>query len=98
MLMHLLYIVAFSVLAFLAIGNLVRNLITLGTESQRGSFSMPPSRVEKPRVTLHPEMLDAQGKVMSEPLLVMRSLSVEDARERLDALYNASPSGSDPEA
>jgi hypothetical protein len=33
--------------------------------------------------------------VVDEPFLVMRSITVEDARERLDALYNSSPSVSD---
>ncbi|MEO0825444.1 MAG: DUF2973 domain-containing protein, partial [Cyanobacteria bacterium J06642_9] len=37
--LHLLYIVAFTVLATLAIWNLVRNLITLGSASGRPSSS-----------------------------------------------------------
>jgi hypothetical protein len=36
-------------------------------------------------------MLDDTGKVINEPLLVMRSMTVEDAREQLDALFEASP-------
>ncbi|MGK7933048.1 MAG: DUF2973 domain-containing protein, partial [Microcystaceae cyanobacterium] len=38
------------------------------------------------------ELLDERGQPINEPLLVMRSVSVEDARQQLDALYNASPS------
>lgn len=98
--LHLLYILAFTIIAFLAISNLIRSLITLSTESQRhyapramsssrgafggdsasGYYSVP-----------HPELLDEKGKPVNEPLLVMRSVTVEDARQRLDALYNASP-------
>ena len=37
------------------------------------------------------EEYDEQGQVINEPLLVMRSVSVEDARQKLDALYDSSP-------
>jgi len=43
----------------------------------------------------HPELLDESGKVVREPYLVMRSVSVDDARERLDALYDSSPGSTD---
>jgi hypothetical protein len=95
--LHLLYILAFTILAVLAVGNLIRNIMTLGVESQRhssrgwgtgGSQSMPASR-QYP--ASHPELLDATGNVIDEPLLVMRSMSVEDAREQLDAIYESSP-------
>jgi hypothetical protein len=39
----------------------------------------------------HPELLDSSGNLIKEPLLVMRSVNVEDARQQLDALYEASP-------
>ncbi|MDR5639851.1 MULTISPECIES: DUF2973 domain-containing protein [unclassified Thermosynechococcus] len=84
--LQLIYIVAFTVLALLAMANLIRSLLTLGIESQR-QFSPP-------RVT-HPELLDSDGHVIDEPLLVMRSLSVEDARAQLDAIYRESPSYGD---
>ncbi len=99
--LHILYIFAFTILAGLAVANLVRNLLTLGLESQRGygsgaggyhpHKSGSPSDASTP--IPHPEMLDDYGRVINEPLLVMRSMTVEDARERLDALYNASPGG-----
>lgn len=94
MVLHLLYILAFTVIAFLAIGNLIRNLMTLGVESQRqyppmGAGSEGRRAVRNP----HPELLDENGKVINEPLLVMRSMTVEDAREQLDAIYKASPGG-----
>jgi hypothetical protein len=41
----------------------------------------------------HPEFLDDQGNLIEEPLLVMKSMTVEDAREQLDALYRSSPGG-----
>ena len=97
--LHILYILAFTILAGLAVANLIRNLLTLGLESQRGyapgagGYSSNQAGVASPQMS-HPEMLDEYGRVINEPLLVMRSMTVEDARERLDALYNASP-GSD---
>lgn len=96
MLLHLLYIIAFTILAFLAVGNLVRNLMTLGVEAQRG-YGTRSAQSEagrfggRTRSIPHPELLDESGNVINEPLLVMRSMSVEDAREQLDALYNSSP-------
>lgn len=103
--LHLLYILAFTTLAFLAVGNLIRNLMLLGMESQRppgprrGQFvpNAGQSMTTNGRVrsVSHPELLDDEGNIVNEPFLVMRSITVEDARERLDALYNASPGGTD---
>ncbi len=104
--LHLLYILAFTTLAFLAVGNLIRNMMMLGSESQRfygnrGEFrpnsdtSARPLTSQRRRSVPHPELLDSQGNVVDEPFLVMRSITVEDAREQLDALYEASPSVAD---
>jgi Protein of unknown function (DUF2973) len=93
-----LYIIAFIVLASLAIGNLVRNLFTLGIDSQRGyghRSSQFSAQGRSPQPSPHPELLDNDGQVIDEPLLVMKSISVDDARERLDALYLSSPESSD---
>lgn len=93
--LHLLYILAFTILAFLAVGNLIRSLISLSAESQRpyspigGSPTSTPGQY-RTRVP-HPEFLDDAGNVVSEPLLVMKSMTVEDARAQLDALYKSSP-------
>lgn len=97
--LHLLYILAFTVLAFLAVGNLIRSLVTLSSESR----SYPPSRWNQAapnspvaryhRTVPHPELLDSAGNVVNEPLMVMKSMTMDDARERLDALYNSSPGG-----
>lgn len=84
----LIYIIAFTVLAFLAISNLVRNLMILGADSRR---PVNGSRGQQNAPNAHPELLDESGKVVKEPFLVMRSMSMDDARERLDALYKASP-------
>lgn len=91
--LHLLYLLAFTVLAFLAVGNLIRNLLTLSADAHR-----PPSWAagDHPASTIrdrisHPEMLDETGRLIREPLLVMKSMTVEDARDQLDALYKASP-------
>ena len=91
---HLLYVFAFTVLAFLAVANLIRSMMVLGIESQRPLGTARPNRRY---ITPHPELLDESGNVLNEPYLVMKSLSVDDARERLDAIFNASPGTSNDE-
>lgn len=103
--LHLIYIVVFTVLAFLAVGNLIRNLMTLGSDSQR--FYSPPDGFSSRSssgstvassgyaVSPHPELLDDSGNIVREPYLVMRSMTVEDARDQLDAIYNLSPGASE---
>ncbi len=89
--LHLLYVLAFTVLAVVAVSNLLRNMVRLGTE-----MNQPPSPYKKSqRPVPHPELLDGSGDVINEPLLVMRSISIKDARDQLDALYDASASGED---
>lgn len=97
--LQILYILAFTVIAVIAISNLVKSLFTLGMDSQKlhppkNTASSHGSNTRGQGRVLHPELLDDKGKPINEPLLVMRSISVEDAREKLDALYNASPSNS----
>ena len=95
--LQLLYILAFTVLAVLAVGNLIRNVITLGIGSYRSPPQSARSRTARSQVqgTPHPELLDDEGNVIDEPLLVMRSMTVEDAREQLDQLYRQSPGSND---
>jgi Protein of unknown function (DUF2973) len=83
---HLLYILAFTIIAFLAVGNLIRSLLSISTDYQ---YSSTPRR--RPVEVPHPEFLDAAGNVIEEPLLVMRSIGVEDAREQLESLYKNQP-------
>ena len=97
--LHLLYILAFTTLALIAVSNLIRNLVTFSLERDRtyttvrssfpsrGTFPSSPQAYSVP----HPELLDTAGNLIKDPLLVMRSISVEDARTHLDALYEASP-------
>jgi len=99
--LHLIYILAFTFIALLAVSNLIRSLVTLSAETQK---FYPPQYNGSNRATsvskksVHPELLDEQGRVIEEPLLVMRSVSVDDARSRLNDLYDASPSKTiDPE-
>lgn len=92
MFLHLIYIIAFTVLAFLAVTNLIRNLMILGSDSRRSNNSPRPRSSPDPSNS-HPELLDESGQVVREPYLVMRSISMEDAREKLDALYDSSPGG-----
>ncbi len=97
-LLQLLYILAFTILAFIAVGNLIRNLIMFSFDRER---TYPQGRSpygNNSRLSYmasdsvpHPEMLDTAGNIIKDPLLVMRSITVEDAREQLDALYEASP-------
>jgi Protein of unknown function (DUF2973) len=95
--LHLLYILAFTILAFIAVANLIRNLLLFSFDRERvyplksTSMGGGNSRTSK-QYTPHPELLDASGNIIKEPLLVMRSINVEDARQRLDALYDSSPS------
>lgn len=91
--LHLLYILAFTILAFLAVRNLIRSLITVGMESQ-GSQA-PDSYRASSVVVPHPELLDDTGNIVNEPLLVMRSFSVQEARHQLDHLYESSPNSSE---
>lgn len=85
---HVIYIIAFAALAILAIANLVRNLILLGSNARNAPSPRTYGTEPTQRPVPHPELLDQDGQVIREPLLVMRSISVKDAREQLDALYN----------
>lgn len=94
--LHLLYILAFTVLAFLAIMNLIRSMMTLGSESVRAGKGQGFSQRSAIRANPpHPELVDSTGSFIDEPYLVMKSISVDDARERLDALYKSSPGAVD---
>ncbi|MGG6240396.1 DUF2973 domain-containing protein [Nodosilinea sp. AN01ver1] len=96
---HVVYIIAFAVLAIMAIANLVRNLILLGGNARNPqsprTYSGGQQFGQGDRSVPHPELLDQDGQVIREPLLVMKSISVKDAREQLDALYNGSGSSLD---
>lgn len=91
--LHLIYILAFTILAFLAVRNLIHSLIVVGMESQRSPMSRNTYRDSSgaSRKISHPELLDDSGNVVREPLLVMRSFSMQDARNQLDSLYQSSP-------
>jgi len=94
--LHLIYLMAFTVLALLAISNLLKSLVTLSIESQRQPRSFDkysrPQAFRGDTFPRHPELLDTSGNPINEPLLVMRSMNLEDARQQLDALYHSSPS------
>lgn len=92
--LQLLYILAFTVLTTLVISNLIRNLLMFGREAQR-PYSRNSRRSSPRRKAPHPELMDDHGNVIDEPLLVMRSMTVDDAREQLDALYDQSPGSPD---
>lgn len=87
--LHILYLIAFTILAFLAIGNLIRNLVQFSVDSQR---YYAPTQAMQQQSAPHPELLDEAGRLTNEPLLVMKSITVDEARARLDALYNDLPS------
>ncbi|TAE58488.1 MAG: DUF2973 domain-containing protein [Nostocales cyanobacterium] len=97
--LHLLYILAFTVLAFIAVSNLIRNLVMFSFDRERPYPSKSPAGNKgnfgyygaRRQSVPHPELLDNTGNLIKEPLLVMRSINVDDAREQLDALYESSP-------
>lgn len=70
--LHLLYILAFTVLAVLAVSNMIRNMVRLGTEVRQPVASQKSD----PRPVPHPELLNEQGNVINEPLLVIDRKSV----------------------
>ncbi|PIG94965.1 DUF2973 domain-containing protein [Gloeocapsopsis sp. IPPAS B-1203] len=94
--LHLLYILAFTILALIAVSNLIRNLLMFSRERDRTYPARSPQNSQgsysaSPRSVPHPELLDTAGNIIKDPLLVIRSISVEDARQQLDALYESSP-------
>lgn len=98
--LHLLYILAFTILALIAVVNLIRNLIFFSFDRERiyppksahsANQGRYPYNSSAKQFTPHPELLDATGNLIKEPLLVMRSINVDDARQKLDELYEASP-------
>ena len=97
--LHLLYILAFTLLAFLAVGNLIRSLVSISADYNYNSLSSSSqgayrSGSRRPKQVPHPEFLDEAGNVIDEPLLVMRSIGVEDARQQLESLYQNPPESS----
>ncbi|EDX85328.1 hypothetical protein S7335_3027 [Synechococcus sp. PCC 7335] len=64
-------------------------MVRLGTEVRQ-----PMQTVKSDRPVPHPELLNDSGDVINEPLLVMRSISIKDARDQLNALYESSGNSS----
>ncbi|MBD2595108.1 hypothetical protein BCD64_17445 [Nostoc sp. MBR 210] len=93
--LHLLYILAFTILACIAVANLIRNLVMFSFIDRERNYQATSSANRNYRSgrksVPHPELLDSDGNIIKEPLLVMRSINVEDARQQLDAIYEASP-------
>jgi len=88
--LQILYIVAFTALSLFAVANLIRNMIALAQNDSK-TQRYPVSRRFSSLGTIHPELIDDNGNVTDEPLLVMRPMNFDDARLRLDAIYNSSP-------
>jgi len=63
-----------------------RNYPSRSHKANRGTYPHISSETQ-----IVPELLDTAGNLIKDPLLVMRSISVEDAREQLDAPLYASP-------
>ena len=95
--LHPLYTLVFTVIAFLVVSNLIQGLIAL-TSNFRHRYSLKKNTSINQQTdwgntqeTVHPELLDEIENSTNEQLLVMRSVTVEDVRKKLDALYNVSP-------
>lgn len=82
--LQILYLIAFAIVAVLAVRSLIYSLISIGAEQRK------PVR-RRPRPVPHPELVDEHGNPIDEPLLVIRPTTLEDARSRLDELYHESP-------
>lgn len=81
MLFNLLYLLFFLVLGVLSIYS-----ITAGWRSRAAI------RANHPSVRPHPELLDRQGRMIRDPLLVVRVTPRDaDIRSRLEAIYEKSP-------
>jgi Protein of unknown function (DUF2973) len=85
--LQILYIVAFTCLSLIAVTNLIKSMIALSQTEVKNTNRL----IRRPRPTIHPELIDENGNVIDETLVVMRSLNFDDARSRLDALYESSP-------
>lgn len=81
--LQIIYLIAFAIVAVLAVRSLISSLISIGAEQRQ------PIR-RRPRHVPHPELVDEEGNLTDEPLLVIRSTSLEEARSRLDELYHES--------
>ena len=79
--LQVIYLSLFALVSVLVIRNLIANLVAMSRNE------MQPPSVRQRKRAIHPELLDEDGNVTEEPLLVIRSANVDDARERLDALY-----------
>jgi hypothetical protein len=98
--LQIIYLIAFTVLAFLAIGNLIRSLIGFSMDAAQSNRTMANRNygyTYQSGTVPHPELIDDFGNFTSEPLLVMKSMPLEDARAKLDALYHDSPSRAEGE-
>ena len=82
--LQILYLIAFALISFLALRNLVGSLITLGADQRKAP------RRRRPQAP-HPELVNEDGEITDEPLLVIRQTSLDEARSRLDSLYYESP-------
>jgi len=82
--LQILYIVVFTIVAFITITNLIKNLVLVSFDSGRRRENRQNL---SPR---HPELFDENGQPTNEPLLVIRSVNVEDVRRQLDKLYQSS--------
>lgn len=78
--MTTLYFVTFAVIAFLAFRGMFSTLRAFNRAEERPNAPAP-----------HPELLDKDGKPLTEPLLVVNFVeSSDDVRRRLEEIYNRS--------
>lgn len=92
--LHLIYIVAFTVVAVFAVSNLIRSLVSISSRESMYKLSSPGNRRPQRQKVAHPELLNDEGEPINEPLLVMRSVSIDEARQQLDHIFDTSPNPS----
>jgi len=79
--------------ALIAVSNLIRNLLMFSGDRDHypSGDAMAKPRYLSPHLVSNqfsaaPGVMDTAGNLIKDPLLVMRSISVEDAREQLDPI------------
>ncbi|MBC8121162.1 MAG: DUF2973 domain-containing protein [Gemmatimonadaceae bacterium] len=89
MLFQILYLIVFCILGVLAFWSM-----STGWRTNRSVLRQSRGPETRP----HPELLDSQGRLIRDPLLVVRvTPREEEIRHQLEALYRNSPDTNSPD-